>query len=145
MSVHDIGGDRGAHATGGQARSQTDRSIGDLVSEITSDLTSLMRQEVQLAKAEMKQEAKKTGKAAGLLGAAAFAGYMTLLFLSVALWWGLSNVMDQGWAALIVAVLWAVIGGVAYAVGRSRLRDLDPMPERTIETLREVPDALKGR
>ena len=122
-----------------------DRSVGELISEVTTDLTTLMRQELDLAKAEMKQEATKTGKAAGMLGAAGFAGYMTLLFLSIALWWALANGMDEGWAALIVAVLWGVVAAVLAATGRSRFRQVNPKPERTVQTLKEVPDALKGR
>lgn len=122
-----------------------DRSVGELISEVTTDLTTLMRQELDLAKAEMKQEAVKTGKAAGMLGAAGFAGYMTLLFLSIALWWALANGMDEGWAALIVAVLWGVVAAVLAVTGRSRLRQVNPKPERTVQTLKEVPDALKGR
>ena len=79
------------------------RSVGELISEVTTDLTTLMRQELELAKAEVKQEATTAGKAAGMLGAAGFAGYMVALFLSIALWWALANGMDEGWAALIVA------------------------------------------
>jgi uncharacterized membrane protein YqjE len=124
---------------------QSSASVGALISEVTSDLSTLMRQELELAKAEVKQEASKTGKAAGMLGGAGFAGYMVLLFLSIALWWALSNSMDQGWAALIVAAVWAVIGAVLFVLGRNRLRDVNPKPERTVETLKEVPDALKGR
>lgn len=119
-------------------------SVGDLVGEVSQDLSTLMRQELDLAKAELKQEATKTGKAAGVLGGAGFAGYMALLFASIALWWALSNVMDQGWAALIVAGVWAVIGGVLYAAGRRRLREVRPAPVRTAETLKELPDTLKG-
>ncbi len=90
----------------------SDRSVGELISEVTTDLTTLMRQELELAKAELKQEATSAGKAAGMLGAAGFAGYMVVLFLSIALWWALANGMDEGWAALIVAVLWAVVAAV---------------------------------
>jgi Putative Actinobacterial Holin-X, holin superfamily III len=120
-------------------------SLGELISEVTSDLSRLMRQELALAKAELKEEASKTGKAAGMLGAAGFAGYMVMLFASLALWWGLANVMDEGWAALIVAGLWAIGAGVLYAVGRQRLREVRPTPQQTVETLKEVPDALRGR
>jgi Putative Actinobacterial Holin-X, holin superfamily III len=120
-------------------------SVGALISEVTNDLSTLMRQELELAKAELKQEASKTGKAAGMLGAAGFAGYMVALFLSIALWWALANGMDEGWAALIVAAIWAVVGAVLFAVGRKRMRDVNPKPERTVQTLKEVPDALKGR
>ena len=121
------------------------RSVGDMVSEVSNDLSTLMRQELALAKAEVKEEATKTGKAAGMLGGAGFAGYMVALFVSIALWWALANGMDEGWAALIVAALWAVIGAVLATVGRKRLRAVNPKPERTIQTLKEVPDALKGR
>jgi hypothetical protein len=120
-------------------------SVGALIGEVTNDLSTLMRQELELAKAELKQEASKTGKAAGMLGGAGFAGYMVALFLSIALWWALANGMDEGWAALIVAVIWAVVAAVLFSVGRKRMRDVNPKPERTVQTLKEVPDALKGR
>jgi hypothetical protein len=70
---------------------------------------------------------------------------MALLFGSIAAWWGLSNVMDQGLAALIVTALWALIGAVLFVMGRGRLRAVHPKPERTVDTLQQVPDALKGR
>lgn len=139
----------GEHGTAAGIRTErpevSDRTVGELISEVTTDLTTLMRQELDLAKAEMKQEATKTGKAAGMLGAAGFAGYMTLLFLSMALWWALANGMDEGWAALIVAAIWGVTAAVLAATGKSRFRQVNPKPERTVETLKEVPDALKGR
>jgi hypothetical protein len=120
-------------------------SVGALIGEVTNDLSTLMRQELDLAKAELKQEAGKTGKAAGMLGGAGFAGYMVALFLSIALWAALANGMDEGWAALIVAAIWAVVAAVLFSVGRKRMRDVNPKPERTVQTLKEVPDALKGR
>lgn len=123
----------------------SDVSLGELIGDVTRDLSTLMRQELELAKAELKQEATKSGKAAGALGGAAVAGLMVLVFLSCALWWGLANVMDEGWAALIVAVIWMIIGAILYAVGRKRLRQVNPTPERTVDTLKEVPDALRGR
>jgi hypothetical protein len=123
----------------------SERSVGSLISEVTSDLSTLMRQELDLAKAEMKEEAAKTGKAAGMLGGAGFAGYMVALFLSLALWAALANGMDEGWAALIVAAIWAIVGAVLYVTGRKKLREVQPKPERTVDTLKEVPDALKGR
>ena len=121
------------------------RSVGSLISEVTNDLSTLMRQELDLAKAEMKEEATKTGKAAGMMGGAGFAGYMVAVFLSLALWAALANGMDEGWAALIVAALWAVAGAVLFVSGRKKLREVHPKPERTVDTLKEVPDALKGR
>src|SRR5215218_3974363 len=118
-------------------------SVGQLIGEVTRDLSTLMRQELELAKVEVKAEAKKAGQGAGMFGAAGFAGYMVLLFLSIALWWALENVMDIGLAALIVAVVWGVIGAVAYAMGKKKFQQVNPKPERTVETLQQVPPALK--
>jgi len=131
--------------SGTQEEDVSQRSVGSLISEVTTDLSTLMRQELDLAKAEMKEEAAKTGKAAGMLGGAGFAGYLVPLFLSLALWAALANGMDEGWAALIVAAIWAVVGAVLYVTGRKKLREVQPKPERTVDTLKEVPDALKGR
>ena len=119
-------------------------ALGDLVGNVTRDLSTLMRQELALAQAELKQEATKTAKGSGALVGAGLAAIFVLLFLSLALWAGLSNLMDAGWAALIVAVIWAVIAAVLFVTGRSRLRQVRPTPERTVETLSQVPDALKG-
>ena len=119
-------------------------SLGDLVGNVTRDLSTLLRQELALAQAELKQEATKTAKGGAALAGAAVAGFFVLMFLSIALWAGLSNVMDAGWAGLIVAVIWAIIAAVLFATGRSRLRRVHPTPERTVETLSQVPDALKG-
>jgi len=118
-------------------------SVGQLISEVTTDLSTLMRQELALAKAEVTAEAKKAGQGAGMFGAAGFAGYMVLLFLSFALLYVLNNAMDNGWAAFIVAVLWGVIGAVAFVMGRKRFQQVKPKPERTVETLQQVPGALK--
>ena len=118
-------------------------SVGDLIGEVTRDLSTLMRQELDLAKAEVKQEASKAAKAGGMLGAAGFAGYMVLLFASIAAWQGLAAVMPSGWAALIVAVVWAVIGAVLFVIGRKRMSEVNPKPERTVETMSEVPGTLK--
>jgi hypothetical protein len=120
-------------------------SVGELIGEVAQDLSTLMRQELALAKAEVKEEAIKAAQAAGMLGAAGFAGYMVLLFASVAAWWGLAEVMAKGWAALVVTAVWAVIGAVLFAVGRRRIRDVNPKPERTAKTVKELPDAIKGR
>ncbi|MDQ0762504.1 hypothetical protein QFZ22_004997 [Streptomyces canus] len=114
-----------------------DSSVGELLSAVTSDVQTLFRQEVELAKHEVKQEATKAGKAAGMYGGAGFAGYMVLLFLSLAAVLGLANVMDGGWAALIVTAVWAVIAAVLYQRGRTRMRAVAPKPEQTVETMKE--------
>lgn len=129
----------------GSTRDVSDVPVGQLISDITSDLSTLMRQELELAKAEVKTEISKTGRAAGMFGGAGFAGYMVLLFVSFAAWWGLANLMDEGWAALIVAAIWAVVGAVLYVSGRAQFRQVHPKPERTVDTVSRIPDAMKGR
>jgi nitrate/nitrite transporter NarK len=99
---------------------------------------------VELAKAELKQEATKAGKAAGMLGGAGFAGYLAVVLLSFALVFALGNVMNLGWAALIVAVIWGIIGAVLFANGRKRLKTVDPVPRRTADTLKEDAQWLKN-
>jgi hypothetical protein len=133
---------RRADATTGHDPSQV--SVGELMGDISRNLSTLMRQELDLAKAELRQEASKAGKAAGMLGGAGFAGYMTILFLSIALWAALWNAMDAGWAGLIVAVVWAAIGAVLFVVGRNKMRQVRPKPEQTVETLKETPAAIKN-
>ncbi|MEU8611995.1 phage holin family protein [Actinoplanes sp. NPDC048791] len=132
----------------GHSRDHTEEvsetSVGELIGNISNDLSTLFRQEVELAKVELKQEASKAGKAAGMLGAAAFAGYLVLVLLSFALVAALSNVMDPGWAALIVAVLWGIVGAVLYSNGRKKLKTVDPTPRRTVDTLKEDAQWLKN-
>jgi len=119
-------------------------SIGELIGNISSDLSQLFRQEVELAKTELRQEATKAGKAAGMLGVAGFAGYLAIVLLSFAAVFGLANVMDAGWAALIIAAVWAVVGAVLYVSGRNRLKTVDPMPRRTVDTIKEDAQWLKN-
>ena len=118
-------------------------SVGQLIGEVTKDLSTLMRQELELAKVEVKAEAKKAGQGAGMFGAAGFAGYMVLMFLSIALWWALSHLVGHSWSALIVAVLWGIVGAVAFLMGKKKFQQVNPKPERTVETLQQVPGALK--
>jgi hypothetical protein len=122
----------------------SETSVGELIGNISNDLSTLFRQEVELAKVELKAEASKAGKAAGMLGAAGFAGFFVLALLTTALVAALSNVMDPGWAALIVAVIWGIVGAVLYANGRKKLKTVDPTPRRTVDTLKEDAQWLKN-
>lgn len=118
-------------------------SLGELVGEVSRDLSILMRKELELAKAELSESAKRAGKGAGLLGGAGYAGLMAVFFLSVALWWGLGDLIESlGWSAVIVAVIWGIIAGILFAIGRSRLKTVQGAPQ-TVETVKEIPDALK--
>ncbi|PPF67556.1 hypothetical protein C5E16_08745 [Clavibacter michiganensis] len=118
-------------------------SLGDLLGDVTKDVSTLMRQEIALAKAEIGDSAKKAGKGAGLLGGAGYAGVMAVLFLSVALMYALSYWFDDlAWAAVVVAVIWAVIGLVLYLQGRKQLETVQGAP-RTAESVKRIPEAMK--
>jgi uncharacterized membrane protein YqjE len=114
-----------------------DESVGQLVSQLTTDLGQLTRQELALAKAELHAEAKKAGKGAGMLGGATLAGWMVALFLSLTVMWALDEAMDLIWAALIVTALWAVVAAVLATKGRKELQDVNPKPDQTVESLKE--------
>lgn len=133
-----------AHQGSDQTAERSQASIGELLGEVSRDFSTLLRQEVELAKAELREEARTAGMVGAMFGGAALAGLLTLLFLSCALWWGLSNVMDQGWAALIVAVIWALVGGVLLSRARGRMKTIRTLP-RTKQTARQIPDAVRGR
>jgi hypothetical protein len=117
-------------------------SLGELLGDVTRDLSTLMRQEVELAKAEAKQSATRAGKGAGMLAGAGIGGHFVLLFLSLALMWALGAIMPLGWSALIVAVIWAIIAAVLASIGRKELKQIKGMPQ-TGETLSEIPPTLK--
>lgn len=117
-------------------------SLGDLLGEVTRDLSTLMRQEVELAKAELKESASKAGRGGGMLAGAGVAGHFVLLFLSIALWVALGGLMGLGWSAVVVAVIWGVIAAVLASVGRRELKSVKGMPQ-TAETLQEIPPTLK--
>lgn len=117
-------------------------SLGDLLGEVTRDLSTLIRQEMALARAELKESAGKAAKGAGTLGGAAYAAGMAVLFLSIALWWALGDLIGLGWSAVVVAVLWAVVALILYTVGRKEIKQIEGAPQ-TVETLKEIPETLK--
>jgi Putative Actinobacterial Holin-X, holin superfamily III len=117
-------------------------SLGDLLGEVTRDLSTLIRQEMALARAELKETAGKAAKGAGTLGGAAYAAGMAVLFLSIALWWALGDLIGLGWSAVVVAVLWAVVALILYTVGRKEIKQIDGAPQ-TVETLKEIPETLR--
>ncbi|KRE59327.1 hypothetical protein ASG92_22650 [Arthrobacter sp. Soil736] len=117
-------------------------SLGDLLSEVSRDISTLMRQEVELAKAEAKESATKAGKGGGMLAGAGVAGHFVLLFLSVALWYALGELMGLGWSAVVVAGLWGIIAAVLASIGRKELKAIKGMPQ-TVETVQEIPPTLK--
>lgn len=117
-------------------------TLGDLLAEVSRDISTLMRQEVELAKAEIRESAKRAGRGAGLLGGAGVAGMLALVFLSIALWWGLGYLMGNAWSAVIVAVLWGVVALVLALTGKKQIEEVAGVPQ-TVETVKEIPETLK--
>jgi uncharacterized membrane protein YqjE len=116
---------------------ESDQSLGELFSRLGEDLSQLVTSQMELAREELKEEARTAGKAAGLLGAGSIVGYLALTLLCFAAAWGLSAVVHEGVAFLIVAVVVGIIAGVLMITGKKRLDDAkDPVPE-TRETLKE--------
>ncbi len=146
MTAPDLGGATAMNAppsastsTGGDSP-----SIGQLFGEISRDLSTLMRQEVALAKAEVTQSAKQASKGAGMFAGAGYAGHLTVLFLSFALWWALGYWFDNlAWAALVVAVIWGIVAAVLALRGKKEMKEVQGMP-KTADTVKKIPDAVKG-
>jgi hypothetical protein len=127
----------GTAGTTAGAGGEPTKSVGELVGDIARDLGTLMRQELDLAKTEIKQEATKAGKGAGMLGGAGVAGLLVLIFLTWTIVYMLENVMAIELALLIVTILWGVVAAVLAATGRKKLKQVDPTLEATKETLKE--------
>src|ERR1700712_253589 len=125
------------------AGARADASVGELIADISRDFSTLMHQEVELAKAELKESASKAGKGAGMFGGAGLGAHMVLLFLSIALWWGLGDATGHAISALIVAALWAVIAALLAVLGRSEFKTMTGV-SRTADSVSKIPPAVKG-
>lgn len=120
------------------------QSVGDLLGDVTRDISTLLRQEVELAKAEVRQSAKEAAKGGSLFAGAAVAGHFVLLFLSIALWWALGDAMDSwAWSAVVVAVVWAIVAAVLALRGRAASQRVTGLP-RTTDSVKKIPNALQG-
>lgn len=116
-------------------------SLGEMFSSFADHLSTLFRKEIELAKAEATESTKQAGPGAGMLAGAALGGFFVLMFLSLALTWALGNVMDLGWAALIVAVVWAIIAAVLALTGKKRLEKVRGLPQ-TQRSVQQIPPTL---
>lgn len=125
-------------------RDLRDSSTGQLVKDLSQQASTLVRQEIQLAKTEMAEKAKHASLGAAALVAAAVAGLLALGALTAFLVLALDGAMPNWTAALLVTLLWAVIGGALAVYGREKLRDVGtPVPEKTVETVKEDIEWLK--
>ncbi len=127
-----------------EAETGSTASIGTIVSQLSSDFTTLMKQEVELAKAEVASSAKAAGMGVGLYGGTGFAVYFSALFVSIALWWWVGSSIGLGWSALVGAAVWALIGAVLALRARRSFKTMSGMTQ-TVDTARQIPDALKGK
>jgi uncharacterized membrane protein YqjE len=114
-----------------------ERPIGELVKDLSSQTSTLVRKEIELARAELQQRGKTAGKGAGMLGGAAVAGLLALGALTAGLIAVLSEVMDTWIAALIVMVLWAIVALVLYKSGQKEIKRSTPPAPQTVETVKE--------
>ena len=127
----------GSTVIGSTGPDADDRSLGQVVSDLSSDLSTLMKQEGELAKVELKAEVGKAGKGAGMLGGAGLAGWFALLFLSLALMFLLDNWLPIEAAALITTGIWVIVAAALALVGRTKLQQANPQLPKTQETLKE--------
>lgn len=116
---------------------EPDRSLGDLVGDLTSELSRLVTAHFALAKAELTDDAKAAAKASSMLAAGAVAALLALAMLSAALGWGLAETMSPGWAFLIVGALWSVVAGALVVTGRKRVAEMDRALGQTMDEIKE--------
>ncbi len=124
--------------------SEDGRSIGQMLTDVTTNVSTLMQQEVALAKAELKQSSTRAGKGIGLLVGAAVGAVLFLVFLSVSAAWGIGQHLGVQWGALIVAAVWVVVALALAMAGKKELERVNGVPQ-TADTLSKVPNALKGQ
>jgi uncharacterized membrane protein YqjE len=118
-------------------RQEDTRSLGELFAELASETTNLVRQEIQLAKTELTQKATSAGKDVGMIGAGGALAYAGLLALMAALIIGLGQVIPMWASALIVGLVVVGIGYMLIQRGLTALKNIDPTPRQTLETLQE--------
>ena len=117
---------------------QPDRSLSELVGQVTTDLGSLMSTQIELAKVEIKEEVSRAGKGAGLVGGGGLAAFVAVIMLSVALAFGIGDLIDSlGWAFLIVGLLEAAVAAVLVMTGKQRITSVTPVAEQTIASVKE--------
>jgi uncharacterized membrane protein YqjE len=115
---------------------QEEQPIGELFSELSGNLQQLMRKEVELAKVEATEQAKRAGKAGAMFGATAAMGFFGVLLVLFAAAWGLAEAIPTGLAFLAVGLLCLVIAGLFAVQGKKKVSQIGP-PKQTVETLKQ--------
>jgi uncharacterized membrane protein YqjE len=116
---------------------EADKSLGELLSQLTKDFSNLVSTQVDLAKLEIKEEVSRAGKGAGMLTGGAVSAYLSVLLLSFAAAWGLAEVVPTGFAFLIVGAVWLAVAGALFITGRKELKSVDTVPPQTKAELQE--------
>jgi len=115
-----------------------DRPLPELMKTLADQTTTLVRQEIDLAKAEFSEKGKKAGQGAGMFGGAGVVGFLALAALTAAAILGLATVLPDWLAALIVGLVYAAVAGVLALQGRNKVQEAGPpVPEQTVETVKE--------
>jgi uncharacterized membrane protein YqjE len=115
-----------------------ERPVGELLKQLATETTTLVRQELELAKAEMREKAGKAGPGFGMWGAAGVAALLALGSLTAFLILALDGAMPNWLAALIVGLAYTAVSGFLYLRGKRRVEEAgSPVPEQTVETLKE--------
>ena len=123
-----------------------ERPIGELLKQLSQETTTLVRQELDLAKAEMTEKGRKAGKGAGMFGGAGVVGLLALGALTAALILALDTAMDGWLAALVVGLVYAAIAGVLALTGKKEVQQATPpVPEQTVESVKEDVQWAKTR
>ncbi len=118
------------------AMSTEDRSLSDLLSDVTGEIATLFRQEVELARVETSEQVSRAAKAGAMLGAAAVVGFLTLILLAFAAAWGLTEVVPEGVAFLIVGLVFGIVAAVLAKAGKKKIASISPVPDQTVQTLK---------
>ncbi|HEX6153093.1 MAG TPA: phage holin family protein [Solirubrobacterales bacterium] len=121
----------------GESNELRSHSTGELVKQLSEQTTTLVRKEIELAKAELSEKGKVAGQGAGMFGGAAVVGLLALGVLTAMILALLDKAMDFWVAALIVTVLYGAIAAVLAISGRDRVKQATPPAEQTVETVKE--------
>jgi MFS family permease len=133
-------------AVNGSLRDQREKPTGELIKQLSEQTSTLVRQEIELAKAELSERGKAAGAGAGIVAGGAVVGLLALGALTACLILLLAQAMDGWVAALIVTVVYAAVAAVLAAAGRDRIREgMPPAPEQTVESVKEDVRWAKSR
>jgi uncharacterized membrane protein YqjE len=113
-----------------------ERSLSELLSEVTGEIATLFRKEVELARVETSEQVTRAAKAGAMLGAAGVVGFLTLILLAFAAAWGLAEVVPEGVAFLIVGLVFGIVAAVLASAGKKKIASVNPMPNQTVQTLK---------